>query len=355
MEFVLFLNGIEQEKYLKKTLKTRKAGGKAVYGYDESTGRFSRGGEVLDDREMADVLARLNGRVYDPMFAEKLGNGPDSDRKKAEEIRRYWNEFKISMSGSKVGDVANFSLPPGISCAKGVPCLWTGCYAVKPYGRFPSTRTQWDVNLHLLMRGEFRKFEEQLVSVLNASFKDDAETKEVGADPGGKLRYFRFHVSGDVFSDEYFRSMCNVARSCPDVGFWTYTKQYEILGRCKDAIPDNLTVLVSCWGQYRPRNFMRDESGNLVLVDRGRQDDKGLSPEEISEKYPLAYLEDEFSLAYLDDQTDATRNYIDKEIPSKICPCTEYSDMEVHCVGCLKCYTARTDRGEKMNIIFNKH
>jgi hypothetical protein len=191
-----------------------------------------------------------------------------------------------------------------------------------------------DINYHLLRSGLGDKLVKQLSAALHKKFK-----KNIGkVKKGESIGYFRFHVSGDVFSDEYFKTMCEVARKCKNVKFWTYTKQYAILERNKGSIPSNLTVIVSCWGKYRPKNIKKRDGKVLTEADGS------------AETY--ANLEKEFPLAYLDDGTDATKGYIDEETEPFTCPCTDYSDMEVHCDRCLRCVQTK---GEHRNIVFNKH
>ena len=279
---------------------------KNKYGYDSEIGIFTINGRPMNDNELKKFIARLNGGVKD---AESS----------------YWNHFKITMKGSKVGDIANFSLPPIETCNKDSPCITDGCYAVKAYGMYPASRVAMDINLSLLRQGRFEQFEHEIGMALDKVYK-----KSVGAmKEGGKINYFRFHVSGDIFSPEYFKSICRIAKQHPDIGFWTYTKQYGILDKCKGDIPENLSVLVSCWGKFRPKYWMNGKYANL---------------------------ENEFTLAYLDDGTEDTETYIDgnssKGYEPFTCPCTDYSEQEVHCNKCLRCYETVT---LKNNLKFKKH
>ena len=275
-------------------------------GFDWDKREFTINGHPMSKEELSAFVRGLNGGVS------------------SEDDEEYWNHFKISIKGSKVGDIANFSLPPVQTCNKAAPCISDGCYAVKAYGLYPGTRAAQDINLRLLKDGKYDQFVKEISTAIGKTFK-----KTVGAmKKGEKIQYFRFHVSGDVFSDDYFNAMCEVARKNPNIGFWTYTKQYDILLRNMKKIPDNMSVLVSCWGEFRPKM--------------------------LGKKYEI--LEKEFPLAYLDDGSEETRNYIDTKDGKGepfVCPCTDYSEAEVHCNKCLKCYKV----GEIMNtnLVFKKH
>ena len=309
-ELLELLNGAAdrvRENQLKNA--ERRKGADIEYGYDEDAGMFTINGKPMDLKQLKKFVRGLNGGIRDYEDTE------------------YWEHFKISMKGSKVGDIANFSLPPVVTCNKDAPCITDGCYAVKAYGTYPSSRAAMDINLHLLKQGRFRQFVDELTTAINSKYKRTVgKLKE-----GESIGYFRFHVSGDAFSAEYFRAMCEVARNCTGVNFWTYTKQYAVLEECKSEIPGNMSVLVSCWGSFRPKTYMNG-------------------------KY--ADLEKEFTLAYLNDNTKNTQDYIDKtdkngrKVKPFTCPCTDYSDMEVRCDKCLRCYETNK---LKNNLVFNKH
>lgn len=291
---------------IQTTVKKAKVKKTMPLGFNKETREFTLNGKPMTQDELSAFVLGLNGNVH---------SGDDED---------YWSHFKISMKGSKVGDIANFSLPPVQTCNKAAPCISDGCYAVDAYGLYPGTRAALDINLRLLKDGRFDQFVDEITKAVSKPFK-----KSVGAiKEGEKIKYFRFHVSGDVFSDDYFKAICRIAEKNPSVGFWTYTKQYDILLRHINDIPDNLSVLVSCWGEFRPKL--------------------------LGKKYEI--LEEKFPLAYLDDGSEATKSYIDTKDGTGepfVCPCTDYSESEVHCNKCLKCY--KVSEIKNSNLIFKKH
>lgn len=54
---------------------------------------------------------------------------------------------------------------------------------------------------------------------------------------------FRWHVSGDIFSNHYAMFIATVCRRAPSVNFWIYTRSFQWLGRFKHL--RNLTVNLS--------------------------------------------------------------------------------------------------------------
>ena len=64
------------------------------------------------------------------------------------------------------------------------------------------------------------------------------------------VRFFRFHVSGDFYSYEYFSRVMELAKECNWVKFLAFTKQYEIVNRYIEEgneIPENFRILFSGW------------------------------------------------------------------------------------------------------------
>jgi hypothetical protein len=61
-------------------------------------------------------------------------------------------------------------------------------------------------------------------------------------------RFFRWHDSGDVQSYEHLIAIVEIAKRCPDIGFWLPTKEYKLyskLIRSDISIPSNLVIRVS--------------------------------------------------------------------------------------------------------------
>jgi hypothetical protein len=64
-----------------------------------------------------------------------------------------------------------------------------------------------------------------------------------------KPHLFRWHVAGDILSEEYLRGMCWIAAINPITHFLAFTKAFPIVNRHEDhqAIPDNLVIVFSAW------------------------------------------------------------------------------------------------------------
>jgi len=289
----------ELKSYINKIQKAPKE--KGVLGWDGTT--FTLNDKPLYGEDLLDFIAELNANIT-----------LDKKQEGFNEIGSYWKHFKISTNGSKVGDVANFSLPPVMTCNHDAPCINDGCYAVKAYGMYPTSRIAQEVNYALLKEGKYDQLKKEIGSVLKLKSKK-----------GPKFEYFRFFVSGDLPSKEMLKTICEIAEENGKIKFWLYTKQYALLHKYSGTIPGNLTILVSCWGEFCP-----------ALYKDGA----------------YAELEDRFPLAYLDDGTENTSKFFKKKNGDIVCPCTEDDEVVAHCDKCHKCFTARAKKG---NIIFKKH
>lgn len=144
-------------------------------------------------------------------------------------------QLKISLKNSKIGNVPNLSLPPGVSCAPDIPCLTEGCYAMKAYRLYPGTRKAWNSNLEFYNEDPSEFFREFLQWLIKHNPKR-----------------FRLFVGGD-FPDEDFLMHANIlAIRAPKTKFLVFTKRYDYDYRNK---PENLQVILSTWpGVPLPEN-----------------------------------------------------------------------------------------------------
>lgn len=165
----------------------------------------------------------------------------------ANELKTYSEQIKaggklrvsISYKNTKMGPVPSVSLLPYLTCP--TICRETcgpECYAAKLAALRPSVRATWARNTAI------------------ALFDPASYWEQVNAVIAG-CRFFRFHVSGDIPSAEYFAEMVRAARNHPKCDILVFTKQYRIVNRFKAAggrIPKNLHILFSGWENLKPDN-----------------------------------------------------------------------------------------------------
>ena len=144
----------------------------------------------------------------------------------------------ISYDVSKLGGrIPTVSVPAGCTCRPDAPCFKL-CYARKGHFRFGNVKANLEDNLR--------------------TWHDDPQMfeKEV-REAAVFAHWFRWHSSGDIVDDAYFRMMVRVAVATPSTKFLAFTKKFEIVNRYLDeggVIPDNLTVVFSVWGSWKPEN-----------------------------------------------------------------------------------------------------
>ena len=138
-------------------------------------------------------------------------------------------DISISRGNSKMGSIASVSLPSVLTCKK---CACQDkCYARKIERIRPNVANAYRRNLEILRK------------------HPDVYWREVEAAIMAS-RFFRFHVSGDIPDEEYFRRMAEVAQRNPHCEILCFTKKFEIANNaCSGGlkIPNNLHIIFSGW------------------------------------------------------------------------------------------------------------
>lgn len=127
--------------------------------------------------------------------------------------------------------VIGFDLPAGRTCPYAGECKKI-CYAQKGNYRFPSKRDACTDNWIASQQADF--IQRMVAIVTGIQSNND------------KKLFVRIHASGDFYSIEYARKWAEIARQCPSVTFYAYTKSVAIvLGA---DMPDNVKIAFSYGG-----------------------------------------------------------------------------------------------------------
>jgi hypothetical protein len=143
----------------------------------------------------------------------------------------------ISRGNSKMGAIPSVSLPACITCNPAAPCFKL-CYAAKISRLYKNTAAAYQWNLDILKTDPAAYWLQVKAAAITA-------------------RFFRFHVSGDIPSAEYFAQMVKLAEELPSTNFLAFTKQYTIVNEYISnggAIPSNLKIIFSNWGAWKCEN-----------------------------------------------------------------------------------------------------
>ena len=141
---------------------------------------------------------------------------------------------KISAGNSKMGSIPSVSLPSVITCR--VCDCQSKCYARKLERLRPNVANAYAHNLSVLQNDPDTYWREVEAAVMMS-------------------RFFRFHVSGDIPDEEYFRRMVGIAQRHPHCQILCFTKKYEIVNEVirwilsvvRSEMPDNLHIIFSGW------------------------------------------------------------------------------------------------------------
>jgi len=138
----------------------------------------------------------------------------------------------FSEGNIKLGSIPNLNLPPGTTCAEGVPCYNDGCYAVQSWKQYPGVRRAWQNNLDLYNEDPIN-FYDQLCQYLYEK----------------KPEYFRLHSAGDFPDMAYWLLFRDVCKNYPNTKFLVFTKRYHDWEF--NDVPKNLSLVFSIWPGWK--------------------------------------------------------------------------------------------------------
>ena len=145
----------------------------------------------------------------------------------------------ISNANSKMGAVASVSLLPFLSCpGRCADTCGAKCYAAKLANLRPNVLRSYANNQAL------------------AVYAPDLFWQQVNAAVCA-VRFFRFHVSGDILNAAYFDKMVETACNNPKTEILVFTKRYEIVNDWiseNGQLPENMHILFSGWDNLAPIN-----------------------------------------------------------------------------------------------------
>lgn len=201
----------------------------------------------------------------------------------------------ISDGNIKLGkNIPNVNLSPPKVC-KNMPCLTSGCYAMKSYRQWPSVRQSWNFNTDSYLKDPDGFFKD-IIGKLSRK--------------RNKPKHFRWHSAGETVDIRYFEGMKEVARNFPKIKFLCFTKKYGMAYYMKDC-PKNLKVIFSSWPGLKMPKVCKD-----------------------------------YALAWMHDGTEAEAAHIEAEKTGDLFAC------KGNCNRCKACWNVKEG---KNNILFHKH
>ena len=132
-------------------------------------------------------------------------------------------KLHISPGNTKLGPIPSFSLPPLETCPGSTGLCRKACYAKITYRLYKHTRACWENNLALIKANNWT---EAMVHNIYVTAS----------------RYFRIHIGGDFFSQEYLDGWIEVCKVFPEIQFLAFTKSFQL---DYSAAPDNLNIVWS--------------------------------------------------------------------------------------------------------------
>lgn len=156
----------------------------------------------------------------------------------------------ISMKSKKLGGIPSVSLPPMLSCAKGVPCAKL-CYARKGNFTYKNV-TQSHMNNYVAYNENQKDYFEEIHRKLNNGVVI--------------YKYFRWHMAGDILDMQYLYGMIELANKNKKTKFLAFTKKFDLVNMYLSVsgkkLPKNLTIVFSAWDC----NFKVDNPFNMPIA-----------------------------------------------------------------------------------------
>jgi len=158
---------------------------------------------------------------------------------------------RIANGNDKLGkDIPNVNTAPPLTCTS-MPCLTSGCYAMKSFHRYPNVRESQFHNTNLYYNHPELYFND-IINQMNRKRKPTP--------------YFRWHSSGEIIDLAYFEGMKKVARALPNTKFLCFTKKFLILSKMRD-VPENLAIIFSTWKGMKLAKRISDNHNIAWVLD----------------------------------------------------------------------------------------
>jgi len=171
-------------------------------------------------KDLSDYFNIPKPKIENPLKKKPVPKIPDSL-----ELDVNTLSIHISKGNMKLGGITNISLRPELDCPNCHKCH-KECYAQKSYRQYTNVRKAWGDN-SLIARSNVDRFFSQLKQYFNRN----------------KPHYFRIHVGGDFFSQQYVDMWLKFAYNHISTKFLAFTKTNFDFSKK----PDNFIVIYSQW------------------------------------------------------------------------------------------------------------
>jgi hypothetical protein len=133
-------------------------------------------------------------------------------------------------------DIYSSSLPAVETCLGATAYCKRICMARRGNFCFPNVREGYQERLELSMSNEF----------VSVAVKELTKRKHKGK----HIKFVRWHVSGDVYSQRYLNKLTLIAELCPQVEFFMYTKSTSLNWDMWLDLP-NTALIFSDGGKFK--------------------------------------------------------------------------------------------------------
>ncbi len=141
---------------------------------------------------------------------------------------------KLKKDGIASFNIPAFRLADGFkTCPMAGSCALV-CYALGNRYNMSNVKIPRDHNIAWLRTHSTSEFVDAAVEDINRLHKSWTR--------------IRIHDSGDFYSEAYLDAWLDIAKQCPDMEFYAYTKMISLVTRKREILPQNFTVVQSVGG-----------------------------------------------------------------------------------------------------------
>ena len=161
---------------------------------------------------------------------------------KKSDINKYCSvsDGNLKIHSNEFYRVLIFNLPAVKTCPFRTKQCEKFCYARKAEKLYKDCLASRERNFNFSKTAEF-------VQVISEYINLIVELEKKGK---GRKVLVRIHESGDFYNKEYTDKWIEIARRCPDVTFYAYTKSIVFFDSCQPV--KNLTIRASIWRDTKP-------------------------------------------------------------------------------------------------------
>ena len=161
------------------------------------------------------------------------------------------NKLTISIGNNKIGNTLNFSVTPHLTCSDNCEFKVKGCYAKRICAFRKNVATCYENNY---------------INTLKSDFVNKFKVTMDCLTSGVKYEFFRWHVAGDVYSQDYLNKIYSICKKYKGIKFFLPTASWDE-GLDFKGKPSNLVIKNSFGSNIHAEQLNNFKSSYVLKKD----------------------------------------------------------------------------------------